>query len=182
MKTILKLSLILLVFVFTSCEEAVDAVDEITKFDLNYNSEITIPANALINTPIELATPEIASNSAAIFSSNKTSKELVESIKLTEMKLVVNVPASGNFNFLKEITLFINANGLEEKQIAFKNNIANNSSSELLLDIVDNELKDYIESENFGIRISTTTDEAIDEDYDIELISTFFVDAKLLGI
>jgi len=181
MKTILKLSLFFLAFSFTACD-AVDAIDEFTKFDLNYDAEITVPANSLVNTPLEIDTPAIPSNSATVFSSKNTSKDLVESIKLTEMKLVVNNPSSGNFNFLKEIKLFISADGLEKKQIAFKNNIANNDSSELLLDIVDNELKDYIERENFGISVSTTTDEAIEIDYDIELVSTFFVDAKILGL
>ncbi len=184
MKITLKLSIFLLALVFTACD-AVDEianVDKFTKFDLNSSSEVSIPETTIVNTPVELDTPTIESNSSSAFSNNNTTKDLIESIKLTEMKLEIKSPESANFNFLKEITLFINADGLEKKQIAFKNNIANNDSSFILLDIVDTELKEYLIRDNYVLNVTTTTDEAIDEDCDITISTKFLVDAKILGI
>lgn len=167
----------LIVFCF-SCDED---LNDLTVFDLDTTVEFTVPESSLVDIPFDIATPAIATNSASIFENNSTSTDLIESITLKSMELTVSDPANGNFDFLKEVRIYINADGAEEVEIAVGENIPTTGLSELQLTATGVNLKDYIILDNYSLRIRATTDEAITADYDIEVLSIFSVDANILG-
>lgn len=172
------ISIIALLLFFGQCKE----IDKLTQFDLDYTSEVTIPANAGINIPIDILTPDIETNTEDEFAVNDTRKDLVEEITLKEAKLRILSPDGQNFDFLKTIRIYIRAEGLDEQLIAWKENIADGSGSELALNTSDEDLKVYIKKESFKLRFYVKTDQAITQDIKIEAYSRFFVDAKVLGI
>ena len=92
------LTLFLAFVVLFSC----DVVDDLTKFDLDYQTNYSVAATTIINTPFSLDTPDVTTESDSNFESNNTHKDLIESIKLKSLKLTIDAPESGNFNFLKE--------------------------------------------------------------------------------
>lgn len=176
MKKISFLSLILLA-VLAGC----DKLDKLTQFTLNYEESIVIPASFGIDIPFDIRTPEIESNTASTFSINNTRKDLVEEIILESLTLTLTDPSGGDFSFLNEIRIYISADGLDETEIAWKDNIANDTGAELALETTGVDLKDYILKDNFSLRVNTVTDEVLSTDHHIDLNSKFFVDAKILG-
>lgn len=178
MKALKILVLAAILIPFTSCEK----VDEFTMFDMNFSSSISVPASSGLNLPFNLFSPDMETNSETTFGSNNTNKELIEEVTLTEMKLTITSPNNQRFDFLESITLYINADGLGEVEIASATNIPDNIGTELTLTPTENNLKEYITKDKFTIRANTVTDEFINEDININIDSKFHVDAKVLGL
>ena len=160
---------------------ACDKVDDLTKFDLTYKSKVVIPASTGIDLPFDVLTPDMETDSESQFEVNDTRKDLIEEIKLTELQMVITSPTDADFSFLKSIEVYISADGLDEIKIAEKR-VDEDAGSTLDVDVLDVDLKEYIKKDKFNLRLNTVTDEAIGSDHEIDVNSTFFVDAKILGI
>lgn len=172
-----KITLICLVILSSfSCKE----VDKLTEFNMDFNTQVTLPANPVSNVPISITSPSIPTNSDAIFSGKNTRQDLVEEISLSKMDLNIILPAGNNFNFFESIEVFMSASDLPEVSIASKMNIEDGLNI-LKLDPSGVNIKDYIKKANFSLRFAVTTDEPTTEDHDIRIEMTYFVDAKILG-
>lgn len=159
-----------------------DDVDKLTMFEIDYESSVIVPSSTGINVPLDLFTPEVTTDSEATFESNNTRKDLIEEIRLTKMELEIVVPTGEDFSFLKNISIAIEAEGLSEKRIAWDDDVSSSSGSTLELNVSPDDLKEYIKKDKFNLKVTTTTDEFITEDYEIRVLTTFFVDAKILGV
>ena len=157
-------------------------VDKFTQFNMEYDETFVIPSSTGVNLPVDIFTPDIETNSESTFAVNDTRKDLVEEIKLTSLNLSIASPADADFSFLKSISIFISAEGLEETRIAWKENISDNIGSTLNLDVTNDDLKAYIKKDNFTLRLNTVTDELISSDHEIDMHSVFFVDAEIMGV
>lgn len=177
MKKIL-LSLFITFGLLTNCS----VIDELTKFDLDYQTNYSVSSTTLINTPFSLDTPDVTTESESSFENNNTHKDLIESIKLKTIKLTIEAPENGDFNFLKEIHVYINSENVEEIEIANSFDLENTDSGVLELDVLGQELKAYIKEDSFNLRVKTITDETISETHDIVIDTKFRVDAKILGV
>lgn len=170
-------SILIITLLVFSC----DKIDELTKFNMDYNMQVTIPATTGINLPFDILTPDTETNSESTFESNDTRKDLVEEIKLAKLQLQINSPSDADFSFLESIEVFISAEGLSEVEIASKTDVPENISI-LDLEVVDTDLKDFIKKDSYSLRLNTVTDEAMSTDHTIDVKSTFFVDAKIFGL
>jgi hypothetical protein len=159
-----------------------DKLDELTKFDMEYSQRATIPSTAGIDLPFDVFTPEMETNSESTFEVNDTRKDLIEEIKLTELEMVIISPDGADFSFLNSIEVYISADGLEEIKIAYLEEVPEDAGSVITLDTSDTDLKEYIKSDEFSLRLNTVTDELMSSDHELEVNSTFFVDAKILGL
>lgn len=178
MKKIVILSLLAIgTFAIHSCKK----LDKLTQFHLEYNSAVTVPANSIVNLPIDLNTPDITTDYQKKFESNNTSKDMVEEIKLDKMNLTVKAPQGGNLDFLKSIEVYISADGMSEIRVASKLEIPDGLTT-LDLDYADNNLKDYVMKESIKLRVKTITDKAITQNQDLNILTRFFVNAKILGV
>lgn len=160
---------------------ACNLLDKLTKFDLNFSQEITIPASTILNLPFDIPTPPIQSNSENTFKSQNTHKDLVEEIILKKLVLDLISPASEDFSILKSVEIFIKADGMEDTKVAWLDNIPKNVSS-LTLEVSKLDLKKYIFADSFILSLKTVTNKTNTRDYKIEVKSTFGVNAKILGI
>lgn len=156
-KTILLLASTLILFGISSCQKAKDQIDQLTEFDIPYSNNIVVPATTLNNTvsataPIDIKTPDVPTNSSSLFSSNKTSADLISEIKMKS--LTISVP-SGNLDFLKSVSIYINATGLAEALVASKTIIPTGQTS-VTMDMGDVNIKDYIKKDNISFRVSGT--------------------------
>jgi hypothetical protein len=105
---------------------------------------------------------------------------MIESVKLEEMKLTITSPAGKSFSFLKDIQLYLSAPNLPEILVAEKLNVSS-TTGELLLDVKDVELKEYLKKDKLSLRSQVLTDEMLTQSIQIKADSRFFVDAKILG-
>ncbi len=173
------LLLVLGIFVFVSaCKE----VDKLTQFSINIDSSSTIPATLGINIPINIWTPDITTNSETEFESNNTNKDLVEHIKLTDLDIEITSPASSTFDFLKDIEIYISAEGLSEKKIAWLYDIPKTGLKAIKLETGDDDLQEYIKKDQVKLKTKTVTREIISNDTDISIHAKFWVDARILGV
>jgi hypothetical protein len=161
---------------------ACNALKKLTQFRVNYSSNFTIPSSILINVPLDILSPEMQTNISEELENNNSNKDLIESVKLEEMRLTVTSPSGQDFSFLKDIRLFISADALPEKQVAYKENIADNVGSEIVMDIIDEELKEYLKKDKVTLRAVATTDKLITQNVNVSIANRFFVDAKILGL
>ncbi len=165
---------------FYSCKK----IDKLTQFDLDYTTVVTIKSAAIINlnTPFNFYTPPIKTNSSSEMEVNNSRKDLVEQIKVKELKMKIKAPEGGTFDFLKSIRIFVSAEGLDEKMIAWKTDMKDDGSTTITLETSDDNLRDYILQDSFQFRTETVTDQVLTQDTDIEIDAVFWVDAKILGI
>lgn len=159
-----------------------DKLDELTQFDMEYHQRVTIPSSTGIDLPFDIFTPETETNSESQFEVNDTRKDLIEEIRLTELEMVINSPSEADFSFLNAIEVYISADGLEEILMASLEEVPDNAGNTILLNTVDVDLKEYIKKDAFSLRLNTVTDELMSSDHEIDVNSTFFVDAKILGL
>lgn len=168
---------VLVVITFLGCKK----IDKLTQFNMEFNNTATIPSSTGMNLPFNVLTPDVETNSSTTFSSNDTRKDLIEEILLKELNLTITSPSGRDFSFLKSISIYIDADGLSETKIAYNNNVSDNAGSTLPLTVMCTDLKEYIKKDEFSLRVNAVTDEIISPDYEINIYSKFFVDAKILG-
>lgn len=173
-------TLLLALFVvgFSSCE-LFDKATEV-EFDMAFKSQVEVPATSGLNLPFNLFTPSITTNSESTFGVNNTQKELVETVNLTSLIMTITSPSSQRFDFLEEITIYIDADGLGEVEIASATDIPDNIGNELTLTVSENNLKEYILKDEFTLRVKTVTDQAVNQDVKIDVDSKFHVVADVL--
>lgn len=156
-KSILLLAASFILFGITSCEKTKDQIDQLTEFEIPYSSNVVIPETTFNNTvsataPIDLKTPDIPTNSSSAFSSNKTSADLISEINM--IKLTLSVP-SGNLDFVKSISIYMNSTGLSEVLIATKAVFPVGQTS-VDMEMSGVNIKDYIKKDNISFRVGGT--------------------------
>lgn len=166
------------IFLFNSC----DKIDELTKFDMEYDSTVEIKSTANLNLPFDVFTPDVETNSESEFEVNDTRKDLIEEIRLKKLDLNITSPSDQDFGFLESVDIYISADGLDEIRIAYVAEVPQTVGNSISMDLEDVDIKEYIKKDKFSLRLNTVTDEALTNDCSIDVKSVFFVDAKILGI
>lgn len=157
-------------------------VSELTQFDLTYNTETTIEAGAATLLPFDINTPDIQSQTEDEFQGHNTAKNLIQSITLKELKISITAPEDQNFDFLKSIEIYISSDGMEEQKLAWKTEIPETAGKEIVLDNSEADIKPYLLSEKFRLRIKATTDKVLNNDVQFKIANIFRVDANILGL
>lgn len=164
--------------VCNSCKK----IDQFTQFSMDFNNEIVIPSSTGISLPINLLTPELETNSESTFEVNDTRKDLIEEIRLTSLILTLNAPDNADFSFLESISVYMNAQDLPEVEIAWEDDVPDNAGNQISLNVSNEDFKEYIKKDEFSLRVNTITDEILTSDHQIDIASSFFIDAKILGL
>lgn len=174
---IMKFRFLILVIMtsMVSCKKQGGLLD----FNLKYDTSSTINPGTPISLPFEIMTPPINSNSETELEGRGSQLNLINYVRLKKLELSITSPSGKTFSFLRDIFIYINADGLEEKLIASKENIPDNVGSVLNLDQSGENLKEYIKKKNFSIRLSAVTDETLTQKVDINIHSEYDVNAKL---
>ncbi|MGB1039934.1 MAG: hypothetical protein ACPGVD_03600 [Flavobacteriales bacterium] len=154
--------------------------EELTKFDISYSSEFTVPATSTVSTPYDFYTPEITSDYKEKFEKYRTASDKVESIKLKSLTVSITDPTGSSLKFMKSLEVYIEADGKGEERIAWKMDIPETVGESMKIELSDTDLKPFIISDQFKMRARATNDEAISVDHKINIEGTFEVDAKLL--
>lgn len=169
------LIIILVVISLSSCKT------KFTQFFIDYNSIATIPSSTPVNVPVDIYSPDQTTNSSYEFQINDTRKDKIEKITLEDLRITISAPEGETFSFLKDMGVYISADGLQEKLIAYKYDIDNSIGSVLQCEETEEDLQEYIKKDEFTIRLETVTDEIITQEIEVDIYTNFFVDAKLVN-
>lgn len=160
---------------------ACQKLEELTEFELDYTTNVTIPSTFGINLPFNINTPNIPTNTESTFAAKNTATNLIDRINLRQVKLTVTAPQGQTLEFIESVNIYISADGLGELAIASKTNVPVGTGGELLLDVAaEADLKPYIQKEAFSMRVSMVQRQALGQNVDIRLDNKFFVKARLI--
>ncbi len=157
-------------------------LNKLTQFNMDYTASVVIPSSTVVNLPFDVMTPPVQSNAQSTFANNNTEKNLVQHINLKKMTLTITDPAGADFSFLKSISIYISASGLSETRMAWLDSIPAGSGNTIDLNTTGEDLQEYVKKDTFSLRLNTVTDKLLTSDYHVDSHSTFFVDAKILGL
>jgi len=182
MKKIINLLLVVSLVIFgLSCKKTKEKVDELTEFDMSYSYNLTIPSTSIAPTnttvPVSFTTPDIATNSSSTFSNHKTVADKVSEIKLTNFKISTT---GTNLDYLKSLTVYIQAAGQTETQLASKTIVPSGVTS-VDIDLSNTNIKDYLFGSAFKLRVALTVNTTISSDQILKLDQTMHVKATLLN-
>jgi len=169
-----------LAIITASCS-LIDKLDDLTKFDIPYNTSFKIKAALPIGTKLNITTPPVTTNSEEKFEINNTAKNLVEEVKLSELTLEITAPENENFDFLRSMAIYISAEGLDEMKIASISDIPS-GAKKISLVVEDTDLTPYIIGDEISFRTESETVKLTTQSIEVSMHSVFKVDAKILGI
>lgn len=160
-------------FMLTACKK------KLTQFYIKYNSTVTVQSTFGQFVPFNMNTPEMTTESEQKFEVNNTSKDRIRSIFLNDLVLTITSPNNEDFSFLNAVEVFISSPLHTEQKVASKVNISNSVGVQLVCDVEDLDLQNYIKDESFTLRLKTTTDETLSQNVEIDVYTRFLVDAKV---
>lgn len=148
-------------------------------FNITDSFDFTFNSGGIINLPFDILTPDITTNSESEFEQNDTRADKIKEIKLNELRMSITSPDGKTFSFLKSLEVFISAEGLPEKLVAYAYDI-NSTASVLNLDCSNENLADYIKKANYKVRVKTVCRETTSQNVDVNCFVLFRVKAAPL--
>jgi hypothetical protein len=161
--------------VLSACEK----LDDLTRFNLDAETEFTIPGQQTgLGDILSIPKAEVQTSSEQTFRNNNTRADMVEEARLNKLKLTITAPAQANFDFLNSIEIYIKAEGEKEVLLASKANIPEGTRT-LELETTGTDLNAYVKKESYTIRTDAVTDEVVDYDVDVQVDMLFEIKAKV---
>lgn len=154
-------------------------MDDLLTFTIANQVTITVPSNSPLNLPIELATPDVTTNSNQTFANNNTEASLVKDVKLQELKLTIQTPTGKTFSFLKSIEVYISTNSSNEILLASLADVPATATS-ISLTPTQQKLDVYAKSSSYKLRTSIVTREALTQSVEMKADLKFRVTAAPL--
>jgi len=175
MKRILVKTVFLIFIFFISCE----TIEDLLTFTINDSTTFTIENNYGVDAPFSFPTPDITTNSSQEFENNNTRANLVKSVKLKQLRLTIQSPEDFTFSFLKSLHIYISADGLDETEIAYRDDIPKEATS-IDMETTGTDLKAYVKKDAYDLRFEAVTREAFAKDVTIKAEMEFKVKADPL--
>ena len=154
------------------------ACKKLLTFNINYSTSFSIPVVIIVDVPLDIPTPDITTNAEQTFDDHGTSGKYIEQITLSSLTLTITSPQGESFSFLKDIYLYISADGVAEQLVASYEDVPSTAGSTLDLEVSGADLIDFILKDSFKIRAQIVTDEAISNSVDLDADMGFKVEAK----
>lgn len=171
------IALVLLIPILMCCK----ALNELTKFDLNFKRNFTLPPLPIAGNAPALEMKDIETKIDSVLASYNLKPERIQSVTLTSMKLTLTTPAGSDLSFLKSAEIFITAEGLDETRVASISEVPDNTR-EIEMIVEGTDLKNFILKDKFGLKIMVVTDKPTIVEHRIDIAMAYVVDLKILGI
>lgn len=171
MKNYAFLILLALTLAFVGCRK-------LLTFHIQYQSSFVIPSTTGIDLPINLPTPDQATQSEQTFEANDTRKDLVESIVLNTLVLTITNPTGKTFSFLKSVDISIQGENLSATKIASATNIPANVGAVLNLSTTQTNIAEHIKATKFKLLVTVITDETLLQNVSVDADMDLVVEAK----
>ena len=148
-------------------------------FNLRFEEEFIISSGNPLNLPFNVLLPDVETNSQAQFAQNDTRAENITDIKLTSLGLSILSPQNQDFSFIKDVEIFINAEGLDETRLAYRFDV---NTTEKVLDLIPDEsdFAEYIKKDKYSLRVRTVVKSTFNNNIRMKADILFRVRAKLI--
>ncbi|MGI9545181.1 MAG: hypothetical protein ACR2MX_18105 [Cyclobacteriaceae bacterium] len=153
--------------------------DTFLRFDIDETYEMTIPIIPFDSIEAPVPTPDVTSTFDQAFEANSTRADKVRDIRLTKLKFTIVDPPDEDFSFMKDVELYLAAQGVETTLMAFKYNISEDVGAVLELETSEENLDKFknIGSYNFVVNVVTRT--SVDQPINVKADMTFKVTADV---
>ncbi len=175
MKKILIISLLFLMF--TGCEK----IEKLTQFSLDYTTSFTVTADLDTQTPINLQDVVVNIDDKR-FDDYDTSKELIEEATIKTIELKLDANQTTTFDFLTDIDLYIEADGLPKVRIAWQNNMTDTGAQTVVLKNLSDNLAEYFKKDSIKISAVILTDQVLTQDVTFDVKLSFYINAAKVGV
>lgn len=171
-KILLLLPLFLLLL--SGCEK----IQQLLTFEISNSENIKIPASGLINTPFISPVP-VTMSSQETFKNNNTSANLVKDVRLSKLTLTIVDPTAENFDFLKNIKIYIGADQADKVLLASLDNVPTGVST---VELISNNTKldKYIKASSYTLYTEVALRSNVAEEITVKADSKFKVTADPL--
>lgn len=174
--TINALTLLVVLVLFGGCKKEPGVVT----FNVKSSSEFIIEGSGSILSLLEVVTPGVSTNWEGDFANNNTNKDQLRDMRLRELVLNITAPAGETFDFLENIHIFIEADGLQETEIAYRDNIPDNIGQTLELQTKDVDISPYARKDAFKLRVKAKQRSVNSDDVRVRADMIFKVTADVL--
>lgn len=147
----------------TSCKK----IEELLTFYVNDETTFTVENQFPVDIPFNIPTPDIESDSQEEFENNNTRANLVKNIYLNKLELSILSPEGTTFSFLESIHIFISTDDSNEIELAFKENI-DEDTKKISMETSDSRLDKYVKSDTYDLRFKLVTDEVVLNDIELK--------------
>jgi hypothetical protein len=154
-------------------------VDELLTFSISDQTSFRVESSSPLNLPLEIATPDVTTNSSQKFQNNNTNASKVKDIKLDEIRLTVTNPSGKTFNFLKSCKVYISTTQSNEILLASSENIPMDITT-VTLTPTQEKLDTYVKASSYKLRTSIVTRETLSQAVDVQVDLKFKVTADPL--
>ena len=155
-----------------SCNE----IDKLLTFTISNEATFKVNTGLPINSPSEVPTPDVTSNSSTEFENNNTRTDLVKDVQLKELNLSITDPSDKTFSFLKSVHMYISTTADDEIELGYQDNISSTSNTISLI-CTTQKLDKYIKASSYKIRTKVTTKETLTQDITVKADMKFRVTA-----
>ncbi|MGZ5245987.1 MAG: hypothetical protein ACXWV5_02835 [Flavitalea sp.] len=169
-----KVILFLPLFLLFSCEK----INDLLTFEISESENIQIPASGLINPPLISPVP-VSMSSEESFENNNTRANLVKNVNLTKLTLTIVDPQAQNFNFLKDIKIYIGTDETDKVLLASLQNVPMNVASIELVPS-DSKLDKYLKAETYTLYTEVSLRSGVADELTVRADSKFKVTADPL--
>ena len=149
-------------------------------FTTDHEFDFIIEKTTILNLPFNVPTPDVEVNHEGKYEANDTRVDRIQEATLNYLNLEIKDPPSETFSFLKDIYLYIKADGQSEVLFASKENI-DNSTQKLELDINDVDFAPYLKAGDFSVRTQVVLDESLAKDVTVTTSFEFRIVSKVLN-
>ena len=165
-----------LLFWFCSCNKVEDTF---LRFDIDQTYEMTIPIIPFDSIQAPVPTPDITNTFDQAFEANSTRADKVRDIKLSKLKFTIVTPVEKDFSFMKDVELFLAAQGVETTLIAFKFDIPVEVGNVLELETTGENLDKFKNIGSYNFVVNVVTRAPVDEPIDVKADMIFKVTADV---
>jgi hypothetical protein len=152
-------------------------INEATEFSMDYSTSLAVPAGSVVvSTTQDFLSSEIETGSASKFSSEGTSRDLIDEIRMTKFVITAD---SGNLDYLRSISIYVRGNGLSDVLVAQQSNIPAGSTS-VQAQMTQANIKEHIFKETIRYRATITFNTGSTKDHNLKLDQTVLVKGKLI--
>lgn len=172
----MKINKITAIAIFGVLIASCSVIDSLLTFTVSNQTTFKIASGFPLNIASEIVTPDVTTNSSAVFENNNTKADLVKDVKLDELKLTITDPADKTFSFLKSIHIFISTDANDEIELAYLDNI-NSTSNTISLICTSEKLDKYVKASSYKLRAKATIGETVTKDITVRSDMKFKVTA-----
>jgi ABC-type glycerol-3-phosphate transport system substrate-binding protein len=154
-----------------------DKINKATTFNIDYTNEVAVPSASIgLTGTQDFSSPDIPTGSSARFATEGTAPNLIDDIKVTRFNLS---NPNGTLDYLKSITISMQATGLPDAVIATKTAIPAGLSS-IACDLSGANIKEYISKDIIKLKATLTFSTTQKADQKLKTDLTVTVNGKKL--